>query len=102
MLLTMTETEELSQMRDNIRRSVDALEQCWSCQRVSECEPCGCVPIAPPRTGGSMLVSKEDWLGLLASNTVVIEAVSQYDPSRSYIKVSRQSPCLRSHWAFPS
>jgi hypothetical protein len=39
MLLTMTETEELSQMRDNIRRSVDALEQCWSCQRISECEP---------------------------------------------------------------
>jgi hypothetical protein len=39
MQLTMTETEELSQMRDNIRRSVDALELCWSCQRVSECEP---------------------------------------------------------------
>jgi hypothetical protein len=36
---SMTETEELSQMRDNIRRSVDALELCWSCQRVSECEP---------------------------------------------------------------
>jgi hypothetical protein len=39
MQLTMTETEELTQMRDNIRRSVDALELCWSCQRVSECEP---------------------------------------------------------------
>ena len=39
MPLTMTETEELSQMRENIRRSVDALEICWSCQRVSECEP---------------------------------------------------------------
>jgi hypothetical protein len=39
MQLTMTETEELSQMRDNVRRSVDALELCWSCQRVSECEP---------------------------------------------------------------
>ncbi|MBI2819678.1 MAG: hypothetical protein HYX73_06845 [Acidobacteria bacterium] len=35
----MTETEELSHMRDNIRRSVDALELCWSCQRISECEP---------------------------------------------------------------
>ena len=39
MQLTMTEAEELSQMRDNIRRSVDALELCWSCQRVCECEP---------------------------------------------------------------
>ena len=38
MQLTITETEQLSQMRDNIRRSVDALELCWSCQRVSECE----------------------------------------------------------------
>lgn len=39
MTLTIAETEELSQMRENIRRSVDALEQCWSCQRISECEP---------------------------------------------------------------
>ena len=39
MQLTMTEFEELSQMRENIRRSVDALEICWSCQKVSECEP---------------------------------------------------------------
>ena len=39
MQLTMTEFEELSQMKVNIRRSVDALELCWSCQRVSECEP---------------------------------------------------------------
>ena len=39
MQLTITEFEELSQMRENIRRSVDALELCWSCQRVSECEP---------------------------------------------------------------
>lgn len=35
----MTEAEELSQMLDNIRRSVDALELCWSCQRICECEP---------------------------------------------------------------
>ena len=28
MQLTMTEAEELSQMRDNIRRSVDALQGC--------------------------------------------------------------------------
>ncbi len=39
MQLTITEFEELTQMRENIRRSVDALELCWSCQRVSECEP---------------------------------------------------------------
>ena len=39
MQLTITEFEELTHMRDNIRRSVDALELCWSCQRVSECEP---------------------------------------------------------------
>ncbi|HWP83980.1 MAG TPA: hypothetical protein VNN17_02220 [Terriglobia bacterium] len=39
MELTNTETEELVRMRDNIRRSVEALEVCWSCQRVCECEP---------------------------------------------------------------
>jgi hypothetical protein len=39
MQVTAAEVEELSQMRENIRRSVDALELCWSCQRVAECEP---------------------------------------------------------------
>ena len=39
MQLTYTEVEQLSHMRDNIRRSVDALELCWSCERISECEP---------------------------------------------------------------
>src|SRR5437773_10154121 len=39
MQLTITEFEELTHMKENIRRSVDALELCWSCQRVSECEP---------------------------------------------------------------
>ena len=32
-----TELDELHQMQENIRRSVEALEICWSCQRVSEC-----------------------------------------------------------------
>ncbi|MBI1955914.1 MAG: hypothetical protein HYS38_05925 [Acidobacteria bacterium] len=34
----LVEVQELVQMRDNIRRHVDALELCWSCQRISECE----------------------------------------------------------------
>lgn len=29
---------ELKQMRENVRRSVDSLELCWSCQRICECE----------------------------------------------------------------
>jgi len=36
---SLAEIEELMQMRGNIRRSVQALELCWSCQRVSECLP---------------------------------------------------------------
>jgi hypothetical protein len=39
MQMTTMEVEELSHMRDNVRRSVDALELCWSCQRICECEP---------------------------------------------------------------
>src|SRR5689334_7280962 len=39
MQITITEFEELVHMRENIRRSVDALEMCWSCQKISECEP---------------------------------------------------------------
>ena len=34
---SMTELDELQEMRENIRRSVAALELCWSCQRVCEC-----------------------------------------------------------------
>ncbi|MBI3894602.1 MAG: hypothetical protein HY313_01590 [Acidobacteria bacterium] len=34
----LEEVQELVQMRENIRRHVDSLELCWSCQRVSECE----------------------------------------------------------------
>ena len=30
--------QELQDMRQNIRRNLQALEVCWSCQRVSECE----------------------------------------------------------------
>jgi len=35
---SMTELDELQEMRENIRRSLAALELCWSCQRVCECE----------------------------------------------------------------
>ena len=38
MYTSTAELDELSEMRENIRRSVQALELCWSCQRVSECE----------------------------------------------------------------
>ena len=34
----LVEVKELTQMRENIRRHVDALELCWSCQRISECQ----------------------------------------------------------------
>ena len=39
MQLSIAEFDELTQMRENIRRSVEALELCWSCQCVAECEP---------------------------------------------------------------
>jgi hypothetical protein len=39
MQLSITEFDELTQMRENIRRSIEALELCWSCQCISECEP---------------------------------------------------------------
>ena len=35
---TMTELDELHEMQENIRRNVGALELCWMCQRVCECE----------------------------------------------------------------
>ena len=38
MYTSVTELDELQEMRENIRRGVSALELCWSCQRVSECE----------------------------------------------------------------
>lgn len=38
MYTSVTDLDELHEMRENIRRSVKALEVCWSCQRVSECE----------------------------------------------------------------
>lgn len=38
MYTSTAELDELIEMRENIRRSVQALELCWSCQRVCECE----------------------------------------------------------------
>jgi hypothetical protein len=34
----MTETEDLLEMRENVRRAVSSLDVCWRCQRVSECQ----------------------------------------------------------------
>ena len=34
---TLAEVEELGEIRENVRRCIEALEFCWSCQRVSEC-----------------------------------------------------------------
>ena len=30
--------KELARMRENVRRAIQALEVCWRCQRVSECQ----------------------------------------------------------------
>ena len=38
MYTSTDELEELEAMRENIRQSVAALELCWSCQRVSQCD----------------------------------------------------------------
>jgi hypothetical protein len=35
---TAEELKDLGTMRENVRRSVAALELCWSCQRVSDCQ----------------------------------------------------------------
>ena len=34
----LMEVGQLRQMRENVRRSVDLLELCWSCQRICECQ----------------------------------------------------------------
>jgi hypothetical protein len=47
MQVSTIELDELHEMRENIRRSLAALELCWSCQRVSECEQ-GLVDDAAP------------------------------------------------------
>ena len=39
MQISLAEFQELTEMRENIRRTLEALELCWSCERVSECEP---------------------------------------------------------------
>jgi len=47
MLESHTEIQELSQMKENISRSVNSLELCWSCERICECEE-GLVDDAAP------------------------------------------------------
>ena len=34
----LTTTQEMMEMRENIRRAVGSLEVCWRCQKVSECQ----------------------------------------------------------------
>jgi hypothetical protein len=36
--MTFQDCDELRRMRDSVRRSVNSLELCWSCQRICECE----------------------------------------------------------------
>lgn len=38
MYTSTAELQELDAMRRNVRQSVDALELCWSCQRISDCD----------------------------------------------------------------
>ena len=38
MQTSLLELEELREMRENVHRNVDALELCWSCQQICECE----------------------------------------------------------------
>ena len=37
-MLEVKEGQEMVQMKENVRRAVDALELCWRCQRISECQ----------------------------------------------------------------
>ena len=34
----LTPVRDWVQMRENVRRAIQALEVCWRCQRVSECQ----------------------------------------------------------------
>jgi hypothetical protein len=38
MNITITEQEELQEMKENIRRSIQCLELCLDCECISECE----------------------------------------------------------------
>jgi hypothetical protein len=35
----LAEKQELQRMRDRVREAVQSLELCWSCRRVSTCDP---------------------------------------------------------------
>ena len=43
----IAEIRELIRMKENVRRSIQALELCWSCERICECEE-GTVDDAAP------------------------------------------------------
>ena len=34
----LKQTENLLEMRENVRKAVQSLDVCWRCQRVSECQ----------------------------------------------------------------
>ena len=38
MYTSQEERDELSEMREAVRYTVESLDLCWSCQRISECE----------------------------------------------------------------
>ncbi|OFV96146.1 MAG: hypothetical protein A3F68_04755 [Acidobacteria bacterium RIFCSPLOWO2_12_FULL_54_10] len=38
MTMLITEIQEITEIRGNVRRHVLALELCWSCQNISECQ----------------------------------------------------------------
>lgn len=38
---TLEEFQELVRIKENVRRNANALELCWYCQRISECQEAG-------------------------------------------------------------
>jgi hypothetical protein len=38
MYTTSEERQKLTELRESVRSRVEALELCWSCQRISECD----------------------------------------------------------------
>ena len=34
----LAEFKELKQIKENVRRNINALECCWNCEKISECE----------------------------------------------------------------
>ena len=65
---SVDELKDLQEMRENIRHGVAALEMCWSCQRVSDCETAlvdDAAPVWLCRDCQSKLLSEEQLGALL-------------------------------------